>query len=96
MIKNAIYKIREDHPSDHNILGYDKIIILEKRKWGEYERLLPADDHYDHERKVTYYEFEYVYECWSDGRRDVSSMLHEEFDDASMHCYDFVGFVGEE
>ena len=27
MIKNAIYKIREDHPSDHNILGYDKIII---------------------------------------------------------------------
>ena len=40
------------------IPSYDKIIILEKRKWGEYERLLPADDHYDHERKVTYYEFE--------------------------------------
>ena len=96
MIKNAIYKIREDHPSDHNILGYDKIIILGRELFSSTERVLPADDDYDHERKVTHYEYTFIFECWSDGERDLSGMGEDEFIETLMYCYDFVGFVGEE
>mgnify|MGYP003333198474 CR=1 FL=1 len=105
MINNAIYKIREDHPSDYNILGYDKIIVLGKELYSSTERVLPADDDYDHERMVTYYEYTFIFEGWTDGRygplkeesrRDLSSMGEEEFMETLMHCYDFVRFVGDE
>lgn len=96
MIKNAIYKVREDHPSDYNILGYDKIIVLGKELYSSTERVLPADDDYDYERKVTHYEYTFIFEGWTDGRRDLSSMGEEEFTETLMQCYDFVRFVGEE
>jgi hypothetical protein len=96
MIKNAIYKVRENYCWDYNLIKSDKVIVLGKDLYQTIQRVKPPEKGFENEKKVTEYRYAYTYESWYGDRRTIEELPEIEFTDSIYSSYDFVGFVGEE